>query len=89
MTYISVDVDLDDILNELSDRELQRLVDDLYDDGYYQQKLEKKLELGSDTDTTVSLNEQLFRAELSKIHSNYLNLTNEEIELIEKIAKRF
>jgi hypothetical protein len=87
MTYISVDVNLDDILNRLSDRELQRLVDDLYDDGYYQAKLEEKL--ASDDDSTVSLNEQLFRREVSKIHSNYLNLTNEEIQIIEGIAKRF
>jgi hypothetical protein len=87
MTYISVDVNLDDILNRLSDRELQRLADDLYDDGYYQAKLEEKL--ASDDDSTVSLNEQLFRREVSKIHSNYLNLTNEEIQIIERIAKRF
>jgi hypothetical protein len=31
----------------------------------------------------------LFRREVSKIHSNYLNLTNEEIQIIEGIAKRF
>jgi len=36
MAYISVDVDVDDVLVALSDRELQRLADDLYDDGYYQ-----------------------------------------------------
>jgi hypothetical protein len=87
MTYISIDVDVDDVLNGLSSRELQRLADDLYDDGWYQQKLEKKLM--DDDDSTVSLNEQLFRREVSKIHSNYLNLTNEEIQIIEGIAKRF
>ena len=87
MAYISVDVDVDDVLVALSDRELQRLADDLYDDGYYQAKLEEKL--ASDDDSTVSLNEQLFRREVSKIHSNYLNLTNEEIQIIEGIAKRF
>jgi hypothetical protein len=87
MTYISVDVDLDDILNQLSGRELQRLVDDLYDDGYYQQKLEN--ELNVDDDSSVSINEQFFRRELSKISDNYLNLTNSEIQIIEEIAKRF
>jgi len=87
MTYISVDVDLDDILNQLSGRELQRLVDDLYDDGYYQQKLENKLNV--DDDSSVSINEQFFRRELSKISDNYLNLTNSEIQIIEAIAKRF
>jgi hypothetical protein len=87
MTYVSIDVDVDDVLGGLSHIELQRLADDLYDDGYYQTQLEKKL-MGDD-DSTVSLNEQLFRREVSKIHSNYLNLTNEEIQIIERIAKRF
>ena len=87
MTYISIDVDVDDVLRGLSHIELQRLADDLYDDGYYQTKLENQLM--DDDDSTVSLNEQLFRRELSKIRGNYLNLTNEEIEIIEVIAKRF
>lgn len=34
MTYISVDIDIDDVLWSLSDNEKQKLVDDLYDDGY-------------------------------------------------------
>jgi hypothetical protein len=87
MTYISIDVDVDDVLNGLSSRELQRLADDLYDDGYYQTQLEKQLM--DDDDSTVSLNEQLFRREVSKIRGNYLNLTNAEIQIIEAIAKRF
>jgi hypothetical protein len=87
MTYISIDVDLGDVLNGLSSRELQRLADDLYDDGYYQTQLENQLM--DDDDSTVSLNEQLFRKEVSKIRGNYLNLTNEEIQIIEAIAKRF
>jgi len=82
-----VEVDLDDVLSELSSYETQQLVDDLYNDGYYQTELEK--ELDSDDDSTVSLNEQLFRRELSKIRGNYLNLTHSEIEIIEAIAKRF
>jgi hypothetical protein len=89
MAYISVDVDvdIDDVLSRLSSRELQRLADDLYDDGYCQTELEK--EIASDDESTVSLNEQLFRRELSKIRGNYLNLTHSEIEIIEVIAKRF
>ena len=43
MTYISIDVDVDDVLSGLSSRELQRLADDLYDDGYYQTQLENQL----------------------------------------------
>ena len=84
-----VDVDLDDVLSELSSKETQDLVDDLYDDGYYQSELESELMLGTDEDSTVSINEQLFRKEVLKIRDNYLNLTNSEIEIIKAIAKRF
>jgi hypothetical protein len=86
MTYISVDVNIDDIISGLSRRELQRLADDLYDDGYYQSKLENQL---SDDGSTISLNEQLFRAEISKIKGNYLNLTHSELVILSAIAKRF
>lgn len=38
MTHIRVDIDIDDILWNLSDNEKQNLVDDLYDDGYTAKK---------------------------------------------------
>lgn len=87
MTYVSVDIDIDDVLSGLTDREKQRLVDDLYDEGYYQSKLENQL--SGDTDNTVSVNEQLFRTEILKLRSNYLNLTNSELDILENISKRF
>ena len=42
MTYINIDVDVDDVVEQLSSREKQKLVDALYDDGYYQTELEKE-----------------------------------------------
>jgi hypothetical protein len=87
MTYISLDIDIDDIIDQLTPRESQKLADDLYHEGYYQKKLEKQL--SSDNDNTVSINEQLFRTEILKIRSNYLNLSNSELEILSTIAKRF
>lgn len=87
MTYVSVDIDIDDVLCGLTDTEKQELVDELYDEGYYQTELEKQL--SSDNDSTVSLNEQLFRTEILKLRSNYLNLTNSELSILENISKRF
>ena len=88
MTYINMDIDLDDIIDGLSSYEKQELVDELYSDGYYQTELEKQIYAGSEYDN-VSLNEKLFREQLGKISSNYLSLTNEEQEIILKISKRF
>lgn len=86
MPYINIDIDLDDIISDLSERELQNLVDNLYEDGYYQKKLEKKLEDGY---YNISITEQEFRDNLAKLKLNYLSLTNEELEMIEKLAKKF
>jgi hypothetical protein len=88
MAYINMDIDLDDILDGLNDKEKQELIDELYNDGFYQTKLEKQIEGNYDYDN-ASLNEQLFREQIGKITSNYLNLTTEEEEIIQKIAKRF
>lgn len=87
MTYVNVDISLDDILSGMGSKEKQRLADDLFTDGYYQTELEKEIEGG--TFDNVSVNEQLFREELNKIRLNYLNLTSVEQELIQKIGKRF
>jgi len=88
MTYINMDIDLDDIIDGLTSHEKQELVDELYSDGYYQTELEKQIYAGSEYDN-VSLNEKLFREQLGKLSTNYLSLTNEEQEIILKISKRF
>lgn len=88
MTYINMDIDLDDIIDGLTSYEKQELVDELYSDGYYQTELEKQIHTSSEYDN-VSLNEQLFREQLGRISSNYLSLTDEEQKIIQKISKRF
>ena len=88
MTYINMNIDLNEIIDGLSSYEKQELVDELYQDGFYQKELEKQIEGFYDYDN-ASLNEQMFREQLGKISSNYLSLTNEEQEIILKISKRF
>jgi hypothetical protein len=85
MAYVNIEVDVDDVLYALSHREKIKLANDLFDEGYYQTELERKL----NPNPTPSINEQLFHAEMDKIYNNYLNLTSEEEELIFRIAKRF
>ena len=38
MSYINIDVDIDEIISCLTNKEKQELVDDLYDDGYVAKK---------------------------------------------------
>jgi hypothetical protein len=92
MAYINVDVDIDDVLDSLSDREKQNLVDELYDEGFYQSEFESQLdasgEFGADY-ANASVPHGLYLEAVVKLRSNYLNLTPVEEEIIMSIAKRF
>lgn len=52
MSYISVDVDLDDVIDGLSKREKQELADDFFKDGIVA-KADKRIEPESDFDKLV------------------------------------
>lgn len=78
MPYINVDVDLDDVLWELSSKEKQELVDDLYDDGYVPKQVTDYENPKNDFDTACM-----------KLFGQAWRLTKEEEEFIINISKRF
>jgi hypothetical protein len=84
-------VDIDDVLDSLSDREKQSLADKLYDERIYQSEFERKLdvsgEFGADY-ANASVQHGLYLVAVTKIRNNYLNLTPMEEEIIMNIAKR-
>ena len=84
MATLNIDIDLDDILYDLSSREKQQLVDLLYEDDYVPKKLEQQI----DEYYNKSINESEFISNLLKIKDNYINLSIEEIELFNKIGGR-
>lgn len=80
MPYI--DVDIDDIYWELSEREKQDLVDKLKQDGYL---TERDIEF----DESKSVVNQLFDEDVDKLKQSYFSMSTEDIELIRQIAKRY
>lgn len=82
MNYVSVDVDLDDIINSMSTTELQDLVDDLYADGYTPTEL-------AEEESKKTLQENEFLIALGVLKKNRYNLSIEEEEYILKLVKRF
>ena len=82
MAYI--DVDIDDVLYSMSARELQNLVDDLYEDGYIPKKLEKQ-----EAREAPSIPEQFYLEAIDKLARSYHQLTSEEEQTIINLAKRF
>ena len=80
---ISVDIDIDDILWGMSDREKQKLVEDLYKDGFIPEELESEL------NQPTHAAEAPFVEALDKLKGKYNMLTAEEEQIIIKIANRF
>ena len=79
-----VDIDVEDFVYECSDRDIEKLIKCLVEEG----KLPKTLTKYSQSQN-LSVNDVLWYETISKIQSNRLSMTDEEIEIIEKIAKRF
>jgi hypothetical protein len=79
MTYVSVQIDIDDIISDLSNRERQELVDKLYEDGY----------------TTSYVNIPAIQPSLNDFDSNVLKLvgngwrlSQEDIDIILNISNK-
>jgi hypothetical protein len=88
MTYIRIDVDLDDIYNEMDRHDKRTMAEWLYDDGILQSHTNpeiRKLVRGDNE----SQGECELRDNLTKIWNSYYQLTNEEEELVKKISNRF
>ena len=78
---ISIDIDVDDILWNMSDREKQELVDELYDDGY----VPKQMGVSESESNILDI---VWQNTISKLSKGRLMITPEEEEIISKIANR-
>jgi hypothetical protein len=81
MTRISIDVDIDDVLYNLSDREKQKLVEELYDDGFVQTQI-------STDDSNNNLLDVMWTESVTKLLNNRHMLTSEDEEINKKISNK-
>jgi hypothetical protein len=84
MSWISIDVDLDDIYNEMSSRDKDRMAEWLKEDGYINDKPE-----GYDIPPSTSSLESQFHDKLIGLSSKFYSMSNEELELIENLYKKY
>ncbi len=77
--YIDIDLDIDvnEFFDEMTNSEKLEMFDLLIEDGF------------SVADKVQSHTNWEFKDAISKLNINYLNLTNEEVDTIIKLAKRF
>lgn len=81
-----IDIDIDDILNDMSGWECQELADSLYEDGY----IPKQVQVGSDSllDGAETYLEQELSNTLMAIWSNRLHLTNSDKEILKTLSRK-
>lgn len=82
---ISIDVDLDDIYSEMSRSDCEEMTNWLYDDGYLDKYLERERAKNLTSSTANGWN---WKEICHKLSISQLRLTNEEEEIIKKIADR-
>jgi len=87
MSYISIDIDLDDIYSEMNRRDKQTIAQWLYEDdvldSHSNPEIRKMVRGDGESD-----GEKYLRDNLTKIWDSYYQLTKEEEEVIQKIANR-
>jgi hypothetical protein len=85
MASISIDVDIDDILWDMTSYEKQELVNELYDDGY----IPKQVKAISDREDAISSAGQFdFDGQVQKLIGNSWKLSNDDVEAILKITNK-
>ncbi len=87
MSYVRIDVDLDEVYNEMGRSDKNNMAEWLYEDGilntHPNAEIRKIVRGGEESN-----GEKELRDNLSKIWNSYHRLTNEEELLIKQIANR-
>ena len=81
---ISFDIDLDEVYSEMGSKDCEEMTRWLYEDGYFDEYLEKEKYKNLTSHVTGWNWEEI----CNKLLNSQLRLTNEEEEIIKKIADR-
>jgi hypothetical protein len=84
MSYIRIDIDLEDVYNEMGHRDKKLMVEWLKEDAYIDDKPE-----GYDIPPTTSPLENEFHDMLINLSSKFYQMSNEEVEMITKLYKKY
>ena len=77
MSFISIDIDIDDIISSMGSYDKQMMVDELYDDGYVAKK-----------NTSERNSDDEWNEQVNKLFNNKWRLSKEDEETILKITKK-
>ena len=78
MSWISIDVEYDDIINSMGSYDKQKMVDELYDDGYVAKQVQQVIDEDLDEWDTA----------ITKLKGNKWRLSKEDEETILRITNK-
>lgn len=88
MPYINLHVDLDDIYDEMDRSDKRTMAQWLHDDGILEShpnpEIRKVVRGDEESD-----GEKFLRDNLTKLWNSYYRMSNEDIELIEQLSKKY
>ena len=73
-------VDVNDFIDECSDKEIKKIITRLVEDGL--------VKSGDVKNKKDNVSDEMWKEKVEKLFNNRLQLSNEEIEIIEKITNR-
>ena len=82
MSWISIDVDLDDVYMAMGHRDKQAMIEWLKEDDYIKEE-------GRDIPPSTSSLESQFHDMLINLSSKFYQMSNEEVEMITKLYKKY
>jgi uncharacterized membrane protein YheB (UPF0754 family) len=85
MPYLSIDLEIDEIVDSFSKREIEKLIDYLIDCEHLPPLTKSQRKVPN----ALTYSEEDFIEKVDKLINNRLSLTSEELAQIEKIANRF
>jgi hypothetical protein len=77
MSFISIDIDIDDIISSMGSYDKQMMVDELYDDGYVAKK-----------DSEARNTDDEWNEQVHKLFNNKWRLSKEDEETILRITNK-
>jgi hypothetical protein len=78
MSFINIDIDIDDIINSMGSYDKQMMVDELYEDGYVAKKVQQVIDEDLDD----------WDEQIKKLKGNKWKLSKEDEETILRITNK-
>ena len=84
MSYVSVDIDIDDFLSSCGSYDIKKIIEALIDDGHLPETVITKV-----SKHQMTPGEELHKEYCQKIADKYFQMSNEDTALIEELAKKY